>query len=44
MVSADGEAAGHHHGGAETAEWLPSGMISPISGPLKERTNDDPGA
>ncbi|MER7955102.1 hypothetical protein [Streptomyces sp. NPDC096030] len=46
MVSADGEgqSVGHQHGGGETAEWLPSGMISPISGPLKERTNDDPGA
>ncbi|OIJ86262.1 hypothetical protein [Streptomyces colonosanans] len=46
MVAVDGEkrSGGHHHGGGETADWLPSGMISPISGPLKERTNDDPGA
>ncbi|MFC9947415.1 hypothetical protein [Streptomyces pratensis] len=44
MTAADGEGqGGHHHAGGE-AEWLPSGMIAPISAPLRERKNDDPGA
>ncbi|MEU1039813.1 hypothetical protein ACFYP4_00945 [Streptomyces sp. NPDC005551] len=44
MVAADGASAGgHHHAGGE-ADWLPSGMIAPISAPLSERTKDDPGA
>ncbi|MFG3250057.1 hypothetical protein [Streptomyces sp. NPDC048187] len=35
-VPADGEAAGGHHHGASGADWLPSGMISPVSGPMRE--------
>ena len=36
MISADGEGAGGHHHGAAVADWLPSGMISPVSGPMRE--------
>ncbi|MFI1186268.1 hypothetical protein [Streptomyces californicus] len=46
MVTSDGDGNaqdGAHHHGDESADWLPSGMISPVSGPLKERTDDDPG-
>ncbi|MFF5160940.1 hypothetical protein ACFY3N_32790 [Streptomyces sp. NPDC000348] len=36
MVSADGGDTGGHHHGASGADWLPSGMISAVSGPMRE--------
>ncbi|MFI1420123.1 hypothetical protein ACH4VX_19470 [Streptomyces sp. NPDC020731] len=36
MISADGGSTGGHHHGASGADWLPSGMISPVSGPMRE--------
>lgn len=36
MISADGGDTGGHQHGASGADWLPSGMISPVSGPMRE--------
>ncbi|MFF9202247.1 hypothetical protein ACF1AE_10530 [Streptomyces sp. NPDC014986] len=36
MTSADGGGTSGHHHSAAVADWLPSGMISPVSGPMRE--------